>query len=87
VSVLCRYGASRGSIPGLVLGLQDVDDADHVMLGDTLGDADNEGDLSRDGLLYRRRGDRRGNEDSAAVFVSSVVCCGITITPYLASAA
>jgi hypothetical protein len=40
------------AVPSLVLGLQDIDDADHVMLGDALSDTDNEGDLGGDGLFY-----------------------------------
>ena len=52
----CSYrsddtGAVGADQSSLVLCLEDVGDADHVVLGDTLSDADNEADLSGDGLL------------------------------------
>lgn len=46
--------------PCLALGLQHIDDADHVVLRNTLSDGDDERNLGLDGLLdglcsYRRR--------------------------------
>lgn len=48
---------------GLALGLEDVGDADHVVLGDTLGDTDNERDLGLNGLLDTLCGNGGRNED------------------------
>ena len=56
-------GAVRANQSGLVLCLEDVGDADHVVLGDTLSNADNETDLSSDGLLNTGGGNRRRDED------------------------
>lgn len=47
----------------LALSLENVCDADHVVLGDTLSNADNERDLGSDGLLNTSSGDRRWDED------------------------
>lgn len=44
-------GAVRPDQSGLVLGLQHVDDTDHIVLGDSFSDADDEADLSCNGLL------------------------------------
>lgn len=50
-------GAVRPDQPALVLGLQHVDDTDHIVLGDSFSDADNEADLSCNGLLNGGCGD------------------------------
>lgn len=52
---------------GLGLGLEHVNNSDHVVLGDTLSDTDNEGELGRDSLLDRGGGKRRGDEDGGGV--------------------
>ena len=73
----CRYsyrsddtGAVRANQSGLVLCLEDVGDADHVVLGDTLSNADDEANLSGDGLLNTGGGNRRGHEDGGGVGAS-----------------
>lgn len=73
----CRYsyrsddtGAVRANQSGLALCLEDVGDADHVVLGDTLSNADNETDLSSDGLLNTGGGNRRRDEDGGGVGAS-----------------
>lgn len=63
-------GAVRANQSGLVLCLEDVGDADHVVLGDTLSNADNETDLSSDGLLNTGGGNRRRDEDGGGVGAS-----------------
>lgn len=50
-------GAVGPDQPALVLGLQHVDDTDHIVLGDSFSDADNEADLSCNGLLNGGCGD------------------------------
>lgn len=49
--------AVRPDQSGFVLGLQHVDDTDHIILGDPFGDADDEADFSCNGLLDGRCGD------------------------------
>jgi hypothetical protein len=56
-------GAVGANQSGLALCLENVGDADHVVLGNTLSNADNETDLSSDGLLNTGGGNRRRNED------------------------
>ena len=51
----------------LALGLEKVGDADHVVLGNTLRDADNEADLCLDGLFDTGSSEGRGNEDSGGI--------------------
>lgn len=50
-------GAVRPDQSTLVLGLQHVDDTNHIVLGDSFSDADNEADLSCNGLLNGGCGD------------------------------
>lgn len=52
-------------LPSLALGLEHVNDADHVILRDTFGDGDDERDLGLDGLLDGFCGYRRRDEDGA----------------------
>lgn len=52
---------------GLGLGLEHVNDSDHVVLGDTLSDTDHKGQLGLNGLLDRGGSKRRGNEDGGGV--------------------
>jgi len=63
-------GAVRADQSSLVLCLEDVGDADHVVLGDTLSNADNEADLSGDGLLDTSGGNRGRHEDGGGVGAS-----------------
>jgi hypothetical protein len=60
-------GAVGTDKSGLGLGLEHVDHSDHVVLGDTLSDTDNEGQLGLNGLLDRGGGKRRGDEDGGGV--------------------
>lgn len=57
-------GAVGSNQAGLALRLEHVGDADHVVLRDTLGNTDNERNLSLDRLLNACCGDRRRHEDS-----------------------
>lgn len=59
--------AVRTDQAGLVLGLKNVGDADHVVLGDTLSNANNEAHLSSDGLLDTGSGKRGGTKMAEAV--------------------
>ena len=64
----CAYwsdyaGAVGSHESGLALRLEDVGDADHVVLRDTLGDADNKRDLGGNGLLDTGGGDWGRHED------------------------
>jgi len=52
-------GAVGSDETSLALGLEHVGDANHVVLGDTLSDADNEGDLGLESLLDTGGGQRR----------------------------
>lgn len=63
-------GAVRANQSGLVLCLEDVGDADHVVLGDTLSNADNETDLSSNSLLDTGGGERGRDEDGGGVGAS-----------------
>lgn len=55
---------------GLVLCLQHVCDANHVVLRDTLSDADHERDLSLQSLLDTSSGERWWDEDSRGIGAS-----------------
>lgn len=44
-------GAVRPDQSSLVLGLEDVDNTNHVVLGNSFGDTDDEADFSCDGFL------------------------------------
>jgi hypothetical protein len=48
---------------GLVLGLEDIGDADHVVLGNALSDTDNEANLGLNGLLDTLCSNRGRDED------------------------
>lgn len=52
---------------GLALGLEHIGDADHVVLGNTLSDGHDEGNLGGDGLLDPGGSKRRGDEDGRGI--------------------
>lgn len=60
-------GAVRADQSGGVLSLEDVGNANHVVLGDTLSNADDKADLSSDGLLDTGGGERGRDEDGGGI--------------------
>lgn len=60
-------GAVGSNQAGLVLGEEGLLDLDHVLLGNTLGDAHGEGDLGLDGLQDGLGGMGRGHVDHRGV--------------------
>lgn len=59
---------------GLVLGLEDVGDADHVVLWDSLSDTDNKWHLGGDGLLNTGSCDRWWDEDGRCGCAGLLAC-------------
>mmetsp|Transcript_1729 Transcript_1729/g.3639 ORF Transcript_1729/g.3639 Transcript_1729/m.3639 type:complete len:283 (-) Transcript_1729:219-1067(-) len=65
-------GAVRSDEPGLAASLDGLLHLDHVVLGNTLSDGDNEGYLGLNSLKDGGGGERRGHVDDGGVTVSSL---------------